>query len=107
MMRTGRPYIWQAMGTPDIEAILRQKLRLAELAFEAAKTDLREVTSDIPSGLPPPDEAERIGNAGIAYRSAVSRYCCALNQFTEFLVTGTIPEDLKAAITIANGLRNA
>ena len=33
------------MGTPDIERILREKLRLAEQAFETAKNDLREVTS--------------------------------------------------------------
>lgn len=94
------------MGTPDIETILREKLRLAELAFETAKINLREVTSDIPSGLPPPDGTERIRNAGIAYRSAVNKYCSALNQFNEFLVNRTIPEDLKAAITIANGGRS-
>jgi hypothetical protein len=93
------------MGTPDVEAILRQKLRLAELAFEAAKIELKEVTSDIPSGLPHPDGAGRIRNAGIAYRSAVGRYCFALSQFNEFLINGTIPEDLKEAIRIAYGGR--
>jgi hypothetical protein len=94
------------MGAPDIERILREKLRLAEQSFETAKNDLREVTSEVPSGLPHPDGTQRIENAGISYRKAIARYSSALDQFSTFIIDGTVPEDLKEQIRMARGQRS-
>ena len=58
------------MGTPDIESILREKLRRAELTFRTAQDKFRDATSDVPSGLPHPDGTGRVKAAGTSYRSA-------------------------------------
>lgn len=90
------------MGKPDIERILAERLRLAQTIFEHAQEAFKQITSDIPSPLPHPDGTQSIKNAGATYRDVMNSYALALREFNEFILHGTIPEDLKEAIRAAN-----
>jgi hypothetical protein len=85
------------MGKPDLESILAERLRLTQMAFEAAKANFSEVMSDLPSELPHPDGMQRIRNVGYYYRYALNSYAVAMQQFNEFVLHRTVPRFLPEA----------
>lgn len=92
------------MVEPDIEQILAQRLQLAQKAFERARDTFKETTSDIPSPLPHPDGTQEIRNAGNSYREAMNSYALALRDFNEFLLSRTIPAQLKEELASTHRL---
>jgi hypothetical protein len=79
----------------NIEFILAEDLRRAREAFESARANFAGVTSDIPSGIPHPDGAARVKNAGDSFQATMNAYALALREFNAFVVHGTIPDRLK------------
>ena len=64
---------------------------------EGAKRAFVEVTGEIPSGLPPEEGLERIRNASRELITARSEMMKAYKRLDEFLVQGSIPEELQGA----------
>ena len=79
----------------EIPRILRDEVNRARTAYENAHTEFKAITTDIPSGIPAPDGALRIRNAGAKYRDTMEEYNQALDEFNVFIKNGTIPERLK------------
>ncbi len=78
----------------QIESVLRSDMDRAVERAAAAARRLREVTSDIPSGIPSPDGALRIRQAGTDHQVALEHLRNALDRWTAFVVHSTIPDDL-------------
>jgi len=51
--------------------------------------------AEVPSGLPHPDGTHRIRLASREYSGALAEAVSAMTRLNEFLVSGTIPPDLK------------
>ena len=54
--------------------------------------------SECPTGLPIPDGALQMHQAGRDSRSALRGYMRALKRFTDFTLNGTVPEDLQPPV---------
>ncbi len=63
--------------------------------YTKAKQHFWHVSADIPSGFPHPDGKQRIEDASRAQTTAMVAYTIALKRFNEFLLDGTVPEDLR------------
>lgn len=95
------------MATPDLGRFSeRLRHREAEKALTArnhaatqrlriATRRLREAGSSVPSGILAPDSNLNIQQAQREYRSAAADSGLAMKQLVEFILRGTIPEDLK------------
>jgi hypothetical protein len=77
------------------EKILREELNEALAIHDDAKLEFWRVAADIPSGLPAPDGTARIQNAARKRNDAMKHLLSATVRFNDFIVHGTIPEDLK------------
>ena len=82
------------MRRDEILHILRTQLSLAERRRDVAADHFREITGDVPSGIPDPDGVERIQRASQDYRSALVEAATAFARLNDFLIHGTIPPDL-------------
>ena len=60
----------------------------------AASRQFELLVNDSPAGLPHPDGALQMHQAGRDSRSALQDYMRALKRFTDFTLNGTVPEDL-------------
>jgi hypothetical protein len=59
-----------------------------------ARYELQRAADGIPSGIPSPDGAAHIRVAANWERTARKAYQVAMNRFYDFILSGTIPEDL-------------
>src|SRR3954468_8448491 len=78
----------------EISRRLRDELRRAQLEHAAAKEKFEEITTQTPSGLPHPDGALRIQQAGREYRRSIELYTRALKHYTDFTIHGIAPPPL-------------
>jgi hypothetical protein len=83
------------MGKDEVQRRLMKELSDAQSAYNAANTRFYMLLKEIPSGLPAPDGSQRILEAGIASRVNLERYTRAMKRYSEFAISGTIPEDLR------------
>jgi hypothetical protein len=71
-------------------------LERARLLYDAAANDFRTATKGmIPADPNYPDRTASIRTAGGERRSALQAYSLALKRFTDFIVHGVVPDDLK------------
>ena len=84
---------------PAFELSIHRALgkELAEATAQASEASeaLLRVTTEIPSGLPYQDGAQRIQNVSRQLSSARQRMMLAHQRMAEYLITGNVPEDLK------------
>jgi hypothetical protein len=80
----------------DIEERLKGDLDKAR-EYQAACGESHSLVKDIPSGIPPPDADMRIRLAGEASRAALQNYTRALRRFSQYTLSGIVPEDLLPA----------
>lgn len=78
----------------SIFEFLRLEVDRASEEYTQAKHNFWHVSADIPSGFPHPDGKQRIENAARAQTAAMIAYTRALKRFNEFLINGTVPDDV-------------
>lgn len=86
---------YNALVVQSIFEILRAEVDQACEAYAKAKQNFWHISADVPTGLPHPEGRQRIENASRAQTVAMVAYTRALRRFNEFLLNGTVPEDLK------------
>ena len=79
----------------DVGKRLKELVDKAHAEYVVASGRFDELVKETPSGLPHPDGAMRIQQAGLASRTALRRYMLAMKRFAEYSVSGTVPDDLK------------
>jgi hypothetical protein len=75
--------------------ILKAEVDQASDEYSRSKQIFWQVSAEVPTGLPHPDGTQRIANASRAQTAAMVAYTRALRRFNEFLLNGTVPEDLR------------
>ena len=78
----------------DIEKRLKGDLDKARAEYQSAYGEFQSIVKDIPSGIPHPDGELRIRQSGAASRAALQNYRLALMRFSDYCLSGTVPEDL-------------
>jgi hypothetical protein len=78
-----------------VRKVLQNELEAAQERRAAASEHFNEVMAEVPSGLPHPDGTHRIRLASREYSGALAEAVSAMTRLNEFLVSGTIPPDLK------------
>jgi len=78
-----------------VRKALQNELEAAQERRAAASEHFNEVMAEVPSGLPHPDGTHRIRLASREYSGALAEAVSAMTRLNEFLVSGTIPPDLK------------
>ena len=78
----------------DIGKILAQQLEVARRSSIVARKRFDAVIRSVPCGLPHPDGAFRVEQAGKEARRALQSYCSALKRYADFVLCKTVPEDL-------------
>jgi hypothetical protein len=78
----------------EVAEILRARLVTAQQRRNEASERFDLVIRDVPSGFPRPDGARRIQHASNEYRFALDAVLTAFRSLNEFLLHGTVPEDL-------------
>jgi len=81
-------------GDLDIEGRLKGELDKARAEYEATIREFHSLISDIPNEIPSPDGQLLIRQTGAASSAALQKYSRALMRFSEYLLSGTVPEDL-------------
>ena len=90
----------EAKGTPEeqnIRAILQRELVAATARAHAATDAFHAIVDDIPSALPHPDGTQRIHNVYRELSIARRRMMEAHSRLGDYLVSGTIPENLDSS----------
>ena len=91
------------MNRPEIEKILHDELERARLVYDAEERNFRAVTrAMIPTDANYPDRTAAIRTAGGERRSTLQAYSLALQRFTDFIIHGVVPDDLKGTDTSAD-----
>ena len=84
------------MQRAQIEEILHSELECARALYDSETTDFHVTTEDmIPIDANYPDLTKAIRAAGGERRSALQAYTLALERFTNFVVHGVVPDDLR------------
>jgi hypothetical protein len=73
---------------------LRAKVDHTREDYFRAREDFWKIAAEAPSGLPNADGSRRVENAARAQTATMVSYAKALRQFNEFLLDGTVPEEL-------------
>jgi outer membrane PBP1 activator LpoA protein len=79
----------------EISEILRAELERATRQHEEAKRKFWRVSADIRSEQSQPDGTRRVQNAAIEQNGAMKALAATLRRMNEFLMDGTVPEDLR------------
>jgi hypothetical protein len=77
-----------------IEERLKGDLEKARSEYQAACVEFHSLVQDIPSGVPQPDGELRLRQTGQASRAALQNYTLALKRFSQYTLSGIVPEDL-------------
>ncbi len=77
-----------------IENHLKGELDKARAEFQATSREFHSLITDIPSEIPSPDGDLRIRQTGEASRAALQKFSRALMRFSEYMLSGTVPNDL-------------
>ena len=80
---------------PDIGRRLAQDLDHARREYDRTKVRFDVIMREVPSGIPHPDGTLRLQQAGKESRRALELYTKAVDRYSNFLLHGTIPEDLE------------
>ena len=84
------------MNRAEIENVLHDELERARLLYESEAKDFRTATKGmIPTDPDHPDRTAAIRTAGDERRSALHAYLRALKRFSDFIIDGVVPEELK------------
>ncbi len=84
------------MERAEIEKVLHDELERARLLYDAEEKNFRAVTrAMIPTDANYPDRTASIRTAGEERRSALQAYSLALQRFTDFIIHGVVPNDLR------------
>ena len=78
----------------NIRAILQRELIAATARAHSATDAFHAIVDDIPSALPQPDGTQRIHNVYRELSIARRRMMEAHSRLSDYLVSGTIPEDV-------------
>src|ERR1700681_2423313 len=81
----------------NIRVILQRELIAATARAHAATDAFHAIVDDIPSALPHPDGTQRIHNVYRELSIARRRMMEAHSRLGDYLVSGTIPEDLASS----------
>jgi hypothetical protein len=81
----------------EIEERLKCDLDKARAEYQAACGEFHSLVKEIPSGIPQPDGELRLRHAGEASRVALQNYTVALKRFSQYTLSGVVPEDLLPA----------
>jgi hypothetical protein len=83
------------VDSESITYILRKELEEARESHRLAKEAFDSVVRNLSTGLPPPDGSLNIRQAGMQERLALTADMLALGRFSEFIMTGKMPEELR------------
>ena len=78
-----------------IRGILEEQFSAALERRDSAAAQFRQVSNDIPSGLPHPDGSLGIANASAAYSAALRDVSRAVQRIADFQIRGIVPQDLQ------------
>jgi hypothetical protein len=78
----------------EIEERLKGELEKARSEYRAACGEFHSLVKDIPTGMPQPGGELRIRQSGEASRAALQNYSLALKRFSQYTLSGIVPEDL-------------
>ena len=81
------------MNGSEAERILSARVHEARGRHDAASSVVRDITNDIPSGIPHPDGTFRIRQAFDEQRRARASLAKALEHLNDFLLYGIVPEE--------------
>jgi hypothetical protein len=86
-------------------SVVRDELEQARLRYEIARAEFTHVCTDIPSGLPQPDETQRLKNAARDQRTSREAFQLAVNRFNDFILRGKTPDDLRSGAPVWRGTK--
>jgi hypothetical protein len=78
----------------EIEERLRGDLEKARSEYQAACGEFDSLVKDIPNGIPQADGGLHLRQSGEASRAALQTYTVALKRFSQYTLSGIVPEDL-------------
>jgi hypothetical protein len=79
-----------------IEKMLHDELELARFFYDAETKAFGAATKEmIPTDPDYPDRTAAIRTAGDGRRSALQAYMRALKRFSDFIIDGVVPDDVK------------
>lgn len=78
-----------------IQSQLRRVLERANERYRKAEKDFTDVALGVPSGIPSPDGTLRIRKISEERHAASEEYRKALQCYTDFVLHGIVPEDMK------------
>ena len=79
----------------EIDRQLATELHVAQETFRLANLKLRDLTAAVPTGIPADDSGMALHQAHGACVEAFGAWQHALDRWTKFVKSGTIPEDIK------------
>ena len=79
----------------SIFELLQAEVELASASYTKAKEDFWRISAELPTGFPQQDGGQLIENASRAQTEAMIAYTKDLRRFNEFLLNGTIPEEIQ------------
>jgi hypothetical protein len=81
----------------EIEERLKADLDKARAEYKAAAAEFDSLIKEISGGVPATDGELRIRQGGEASRAALRNYTLALKRFSQYTLSGIVPDDLRAA----------
>jgi len=78
----------------EIEERLKCDLDKARAEYHSVSGKFHALVKDIPGGAPQSNGELRIRQTGEASREALQNYTVALKRFSEYTLSGIVPEDL-------------
>ena len=79
----------------EIGQRLLNDVQRARIAYDGAAKTFNALIGEVPSGLPHPDGALRLKQAGKESRRTLDLYSQSLKRYSEFILRNVIPEDLE------------
>ena len=77
-----------------IRDVLKQRLDSAQAEYRTRNAQFEAIVKQVPTGMPQPDGINRVQSAGRNHHISLGRYMKALKNFTDFIMHGTVPDDL-------------